>query len=107
MAFPNSNLSAPDPRAAQAGGEAARAAAVENQEAGLKRKLTSGQVSMIALGGAIGTGLFLGSALSVHAAGPGVILSYSAGAVIAMLVMWALAEMAVAHPVAGSFGVYA
>jgi L-asparagine transporter-like permease len=104
---PVSNLRAPDSRAAKAGGEAARAAAVENQEAGLKRKLTSGQVSMIALGGAIGTGLFLGSALSVRAAGPGVILSYAAGAVIAMLVMWALAEMAVAHPVAGSFGVYA
>ena len=62
---------------------------------------------MIALGGAIGTGLFLGSALSVHAAGPGVILSYAAGAVITLLLMWALAEMAVAHPVAGSFGVYA
>jgi amino acid transporter, AAT family len=93
--------------AAKDHGEAARAVAVENQEAGLKRKLTSGQVSMIALGGAIGTGLFLGSALSVHAAGPGVILSYAAGAVIAMLLMWALAEMAVAHPVAGSFGVYA
>lgn len=62
---------------------------------------------MIALGGAIGTGLFLGSALSVHAAGPGVILSYAAGALIALMLMWALAEMAVAHPVAGSFGVYA
>jgi L-asparagine transporter-like permease len=107
MAIPNSNLTAPDPRTARAANEAARAAAVENQEAGLKRKLTSGQVSMIALGGAIGTGLFLGSALSVRAAGPGVILSYAAGAVIAMMVMWALAEMAVAHPVAGSFGVYA
>jgi AAT family amino acid transporter len=107
MDSPNSNFSAPDSRATQTGGEAARAAAVENQEAGLKRKLTSGQVSMIALGGAIGTGLFLGSALSVRAAGPGVILSYAVGAVIALLVMWALAEMAVAHPVAGSFGVYA
>jgi len=62
---------------------------------------------MIALGGAIGTGLFLGSAISVKLAGPGVILSYLAGAAIAAAVGWALAEMAVAHPVAGSFGVYA
>ena len=62
---------------------------------------------MIGLGGAIGTGLFLGSAISVRLAGPGVILSYAAGAVIALLLAWALAEMAVAHPVAGSFGVYA
>jgi amino acid transporter, AAT family len=86
---------------------AARAAEILGRESGLHRKLTSSQVSMIALGGAIGTGLFLGSALSVHAAGPGVILSYAAGAVITLLLMWALAEMAVAHPVAGSFGVYA
>jgi len=62
---------------------------------------------MIALGGSIGTGLFLGSAVSVQAAGPGVILSYLAGAVVALTVVWALAEMAVAVPVAGSFGVYA
>src|SRR5579864_2717388 len=86
---------------------AARAAEILGRESGLRRKLTSSQVSMIALGGAIGTGLFLGSALSVRAAGPGVILSYAAGAVITLLLMWALAEMAVAHPVAGSFGVYA
>jgi L-asparagine transporter-like permease len=107
MTFTESNPGPINSHPGQAGNEAARAAAVENQEVGLKRKLTSGQVSMIALGGAIGTGLFLGSALSVRAAGPGVILSYAAGAAIAMLVMWALAEMAVAHPVAGSFGVYA
>jgi AAT family amino acid transporter len=86
---------------------ATRAAAILGRESGLRRKLTSGQISMIALGGSIGTGLFLGSALSVHAAGPGVILSYAAGALITLLLMWALAEMAVAHPVAGSFGVYA
>jgi L-asparagine transporter-like permease len=78
-----------------------------DREAGLHRQLTSRQISMIALGGAIGTGLFLGSAISVRLAGPGVILSYAAGAVIALLLTWALAEMAVAHPVAGSFGVYA
>jgi AAT family amino acid transporter len=73
----------------------------------LSRQLTSGQIGMIAIGGAIGTGLFLGSSLAVHTAGPGVIFSYLIGAAIAVLFMGALSEMAVAHPTAGSFGVYA
>jgi AAT family amino acid transporter len=94
-----------DPPAAAA--VSAPALDVHEREAGLHRALTSGQLSMIALGGAIGTGLFLGSAISVGIAGPGVILSYVAGGAIALTLMWALAEMAVAHPVAGSFGVYA
>jgi len=80
---------------------------VIDREAGLHRNLTPRQLSMIAIGGAIGTGLFLGSAISVRLAGPGVILSYVVGAGIAMTLMWALGEMAVAHPVAGSFGAYA
>ena len=62
---------------------------------------------MIALGGSIGTGLFLGSAISIRLAGPGVILAYGMAALIALSIAWALAEMAVAHPVAGPFGVYA
>jgi amino acid transporter, AAT family len=73
----------------------------------LSRQLTAPQLAMIAIGGAIGTGLFLGSALAVHTAGPGVILTYLIGAAIALLLMRALGEMAVAHPTAGSFGVYA
>ncbi|HZS60535.1 MAG TPA: amino acid permease [Gemmatimonadaceae bacterium] len=73
----------------------------------LSRQLTVGQLSMIAIGGAIGTGLFLGSSLSVHIAGPGVIISYLIGAVITLLFMGALCEMAVAMPMAGSFGIYA
>jgi L-asparagine transporter-like permease len=78
-----------------------------DREAGLRRNLTPRQLSMIAVGGAIGTGLFLGSALSVQLAGPGVILSYIGAAGIALTLMWALGEMTIAHPVAGSFGVYA
>ncbi|HXB72154.1 MAG TPA: amino acid permease [Candidatus Acidoferrales bacterium] len=73
----------------------------------LTRGLSSGQLSMIAIGGAIGTGLFLGSSLAVNLAGNGVIFSYMIGAMIALLFMGALSEMAVAHPTAGSFGVYA
>ena len=77
------------------------------QEEELSRQLTTGQLGMIAIGGAIGTGLFLGSSLAVRIAGPGVLASYVIGAVIAWLFMGALSEMAVAHPTAGSFGVYA
>ena len=84
----------------------ARTSGVEKGEQ-LSRQLTSAQLSMIAIGGAIGTGLFLGSSLAVHVAGPGVIFSYLIGAAIALLFMGALSEMAVAHPTAGSFGVYA
>ncbi|HKC71360.1 MAG TPA: amino acid permease, partial [Terriglobales bacterium] len=62
---------------------------------------------MIAIGGAIGVGLFLGSSLTIELAGPGVIITYVLGALIAIVMAYALAEMAVVHPVAGSFGVYA
>ena len=76
-------------------------------EQGLARELSERQLSMIAIGGAIGTGLFLGSALAVRTAGPAVILSYVIASGIALLLMYCLSEMAVAHPTAGSFGVYA
>jgi AAT family amino acid transporter len=90
--------------------QAARNAAGEQmlrRESGLARRLSTRHLTMIAIGGAIGTGLFLGSSLAVHAAGPAVVLSYLMGAGIALLLMGALSEMAVAHPTAGSFGVYA
>jgi L-asparagine transporter-like permease len=62
---------------------------------------------MMTIGGAIGVGLFLGSSVTIRLAGPGVILSYLFSAVVALIVAYAIAEMAVTHPVAGSFGVYA
>ena len=62
---------------------------------------------MIGLGCTIGTGLFLGSAISVKLAGPAVLISFAMGAIVALTVMWALAEMAVDQPAAGSFGLYA
>lgn len=73
----------------------------------LQRKLTERQLSMIAIGGAIGVGLFLGSNVTINLAGPSVILTYVFGAVLALIMAYALAEMAVVHPVAGSFGIYA
>jgi len=77
------------------------------RESGLRRKLSPRQVAMIGLGCTIGTGLFLGSAISVKLAGPAVILSFLAGAFITLMVMWALAEMSVEHPAAGAFGLHA
>ncbi|MGC1903767.1 MAG: amino acid permease [Candidatus Acidiferrum sp.] len=69
--------------------------------------MTQRQLSMITIGGAIGVGLFLGSSVTIRLAGPGVIVTYLFSAVIALIVAYAIAEMAVVHPVAGSFGVYA
>jgi L-asparagine transporter-like permease len=76
-------------------------------EEGLQRRLTSRQLTMIAIGSAIGVGLFLGSTVTIGLAGPAVIVTYLFGAAIALVMGYALAEMAVVHPLAGSFGVYA
>ena len=73
----------------------------------LKRALTERQLSMMTIGGAIGVGLFLGSSVTIRLAGPGVILAYLFCAFVALVVAYSIAEMAVTHPVAGSFGVYA
>jgi L-asparagine transporter-like permease len=81
--------------------------AAEQDAPELKRRLTQRQLTMMTIGGAIGVGLFLGSSVTIRLAGPGVILSYLFSAVIAVIVAYAIAEMAVVHPVAGSFGVYA
>jgi L-asparagine transporter-like permease len=77
------------------------------RERGLQRQLSAGRLSMIAIGGAIGTGLFLGSGFAIGLAGPAVLVSYAIGAVIALLLMGCLAEMTIAHPTSGSFGAYA
>ncbi|MFF2857021.1 MULTISPECIES: amino acid permease [unclassified Peribacillus] len=79
----------------------------DEPEKGLKRELETNQLSMIAMGCAIGTGLFLGSGLAIQAAGPSVLLSYALGAFIVLLLMGCLAEMTVAHPTSGSFGAIA
>src|SRR2546421_5283927 len=86
--------------------EDAAARVVANEQV-LARQLTARQLAMIAIGGAIGTGLFLGSGLSVRVAGPGLIITYLIGAVVALLLMGALVGMGGGHPTAGSFGGYA
>lgn len=80
--------------------------AVRNEQV-LARQLSTAQQIAMALGGAIGTGLFLASGLAVNVAGPAVILSYLIVAGLSLLVGRAVTEMAVAHPTAGAFGVYA
>src|SRR5258708_38970324 len=69
----------------------------------LQRKLTERQLSMIAIGGAIGVGLFLGSNVTISLAGPAVILTYLLGAVLALVIAYVLADMAVVLPLARSF----
>lgn len=80
---------------------------IKDREQGLQRRLSAGQMSMIAIGGAIGTGLFLGSKFAIGFAGPSVVLSYAIGGLITLLLMGCLAEMTVAHATSGSFGAYA
>ena len=80
---------------------------IVQREAGLQQQLSAGQMTMIAIGGAVGTGLFLGSGFAIGFAGPSVLISYAIGAVISLLLMGCLAEMTVAHPTSGSFGAYA
>ncbi len=80
---------------------------IADRQQGLQRHLTSSQMTMIAIGGAIGTGLFLGSTYAIQMAGPSVLISYAIGGLIALLLMGCLAEMTSEHPTSGSFGDYA
>lgn len=74
----------------------------------LKRAMTKRHLVMLSLGGAIGTGLFLGSGDVISQAGPfGAVLAYLLGGVIAYMVMLCLGELAVHMPVSGAFGEYA
>jgi amino acid transporter, AAT family len=78
-----------------------------SRESGLEKVLSERQIAMIGIGGAIGTGLFMGSGIAIGYAGPAVLISYAIAALIAVIMVFSLAEMAVAHPSAGSFGTYA
>jgi amino acid transporter, AAT family len=73
----------------------------------LSRNLRNRHIQLIALGGAIGVGLFLGSAKAIHTAGPGLLLAYAVGGVAIFFIMRALGELLTYRPVAGSFATYA
>lgn len=73
----------------------------------LQRGLTNRHIQLIALGGAIGTGLFLGIGPAAVLAGPSVILGYAIAGIIAFFIMRQLGEMVVNEPVSGSFSHFA
>jgi S-methylmethionine transporter len=75
---------------------------------GLRRSMGSRHLVMIAMGGVIGSGLFLSSGYTISQAGPlGAVLAYLVGAFVVYLVMACLGELAIAYPVSGAFHIYA
>ncbi|CDL82157.1 amino acid permease [Xenorhabdus szentirmaii] len=80
---------------------------MQNNQNQLKQGLSVRHIRFMALGSAIGTGLFYGSAEAIQQAGPAVLLAYVIGGAAVFIVMRALGEMAVHHPVSGSFSQYA
>jgi AAT family amino acid transporter len=89
------------PETGQESGQAA------GSDADYQRGLGSRQIQMIAIGGAIGTGLFLGAGRAIHQAGPSLILMYAVAGVAVFAIMRALGELLTYRPVSGSFADYA
>lgn len=77
------------------------------QESNLKRKLTNRHIQFIAIGGAVGTGLFLGTGSTISVAGPAVILGYLIAGLSIFLIMRQLGEMETEEPMTGSFSYFA
>lgn len=90
-------------------GEAASGSASDDapRDGGLRRSLKNRHIQLIALGGAIGTGLFYGSSDSISLAGPSILLAYAIGGFIMFMIVRALSEMSVEDPRAGAFSYYA
>jgi AAT family amino acid transporter/D-serine/D-alanine/glycine transporter len=78
-----------------------------NTQQDLHRGLKDRHVQMIAIGGTLGVGLFLGSAAAIQKAGPGLVVSYAIGGLVLFFIMRALGELLMYRPVAGSFATYA
>lgn len=87
--------------------EAPVAGDTTEQSGQLSRSLSHRQIQLMAIGGAIGVGLFLGSASAIHDGGPGVIIAYVVAGAVVFLMLRALGEMAMDRPVSGSFASYA
>jgi GABA permease len=75
--------------------------------AGLRAGLRRRHMTMLAIGGAVGAGLFVGSGAVINAAGPAAVVSYAVAGLLVLCVLRALGEMVVARPVAGSLAEYA
>ncbi|MFF2457745.1 amino acid permease [Peribacillus simplex] len=81
---------------------------IDNQEPTVKRKLKARHMTMIAIGGSIGTGLFLASGATIQSAGPGgALVAYACIGIMVYFLMTSLGEMATYMPVSGSFSTYA
>jgi len=80
---------------------------IQAENNSLSRGLKTRHVELMAIGGAIGCGLFLGSAGAIQHAGPSLLFSYALGGVMIFFIMRALGELLLYRPVAGSFTVYA
>ncbi|MFE1802080.1 MULTISPECIES: amino acid permease [unclassified Streptomyces] len=76
-------------------------------DGGLQAGLKNRHLSMIAIGGVIGAGLFVGSSSGIATAGPGILLSYALVGTMVVLVMRMLGEMSAANPTSGSFSAHA
>ncbi|MFH8370304.1 amino acid permease [Streptomyces sp. NPDC018031] len=83
------------------------AAPGNTSEEGYQRGLGNRQIQMIAIGGAIGTGLFLGAGKAISKAGPSLILAYAVAGLVIFFIMRALGELLMYRPVSGSFSEYA
>lgn len=79
---------------------------LDAEQAGYKQSLGRRHVQMIAIGGAIGTGLFLGSASRLHSTGPALLFSYAFVGVIAYFLMRALGELVLHRATSGAFVSY-
>ena len=91
-----------------AGAPAGSASDVTIQEPpSLRKSLKNRHIQLIALGGAIGTGLFYGSSESISLAGPAILLAYLIGGIAIFMIVRALSEMSVEDPKAGAFSYYA
>ncbi|MFJ7152688.1 amino acid permease [Streptomyces sp. NPDC100445] len=88
------------------GNEATRGEEHEGGD-GYQRGLGARQIQMIAIGGAIGTGLFLGAGKGISKAGPSLILAYAIAGLVIFFIMRALGELLMYRPVSGSFSEYA
>lgn len=101
---PSKTLSQADP---PGNGDAPADGSAAGPSSALSHGLKQRHLSMIALGGVIGAGLFVGSGAGIAAAGPSIVLAFAASGLLVMLVMRMLGEMSAAHPASGSFSVHA